>query len=250
MVSVECGAGIPTGSRRTGDPPPPPPGGGGAATLWGAIAVAVAAAVAGAVVVYLVGNDDGDDGRPGTSQSDGPGPAKPTKGGPGKQTPRIKPSPVPAGYHLVREEDLGVAFPVPDGWTRKAGTGVQVDYVDPTGKVGIKINVLDFAADDHLKHFEEVESQWQEREPSLKRLRMQRTTFRGAEAAIWEFSFEGAARTFRGIDLGFGEEGKEEYAIYVSGPSDNWSEYRPIFDVIKDSFHTADDLKQTGGAAG
>ncbi|GAA4665863.1 serine/threonine-protein kinase [Streptomyces youssoufiensis] len=222
----------------------------GRATLWGAVAVGVIAAGAGAVVVYLASSDKDDGGaRPSARQSasqlpgsDGAGPAKPG-------APKPKPSPVPAGYHLVHEKDLGVSFPVPDGWTRKSGTGEQVDYVDPTGKVGIKINVLDFASSDHLEHFEDIEAQWREREPTLKRLRMQRTTFRGDPAAIWEFSFRGKAREFRGIDLGFGEVGKEEYAIYVSGPSDQWSEYRPIFDVIKDSFHTADDVKKAEGAA-
>ncbi|MFE6779107.1 protein kinase [Streptomyces sp. NPDC057702] len=239
-----------TTPTAVGAPPAPNGKRRGRATLWGAVTVALVAAVAGAVVVYLAVRDDGKDGvRAGGGQS-----APQTPGG-GKSpsttaAPRPKPAPVPEGYRLVHEEDLGVAFPVPEGWTRKSGTGEQVDYVDPTGKVGIKINVLDFATDDHLEHFEEVETQWREREPSLKRLRMQRTTFRGSEAAIWEFSFRGSAREFRGIDLGFGEEGKEEYAIYVSGPSAEWSQYRPIFDVIKDSFHTADDVKNAKGEGG
>jgi hypothetical protein len=68
---------------------------------------------------------------------------------------------------------------------------------------------------------------------------MQKTTFRGQSAAIWEFTFQGRARAFRSIDLGFGREGEREYDISVSAPSADWDTYRPIFDSVRDGFITS-----------
>lgn len=67
---------------------------------------------------------------------------------------------------------------------------------------------------------------------------MQQTTFRGQPAAVWEFTFQGRARAFRAIDLGFGHEGEREYDIYLSAPDADWDAYRPTFDKARDGFIT------------
>ncbi|MBH5336460.1 hypothetical protein IHE55_17430 [Streptomyces pactum] len=142
---------------------------------------------------------------------------------------------MPDGYHLVTEKELGVSFPVPDGWTRKAGQRPgEVDYIDPTGMVNLQLNVMDFAAADPVEHFEDVERMFSQRYPVNERLRLQSTTFRGVPAAIWEFRFKGTARWFRAIDLGWGRPGSDEYALYLSAPEGQWQQYRGVFDHVRD----------------
>ncbi|GAA3049339.1 hypothetical protein GCM10020000_32350 [Streptomyces olivoverticillatus] len=70
-----------------------------------------------------------------------------------------------------------------------------------------------------MQHWKDVEEQLKS-DPDMKGYKrgwLQGTTFRGEPAAVWEFTWNGRARDFRAIDLGFGREGGNEYAIYVSG---------------------------------
>jgi serine/threonine protein kinase len=151
-------------------------------------------------------------------------------------TPPATPSPVPDGYRLVREQQLGVSFPVPDDWQRKKGASGEVTYADPTGLAGITIGMVDPAGSHPMEHFKDIEANTKANYSTYRRLRMQKTTFRGKPAAVWEFTFHGRARAFRAIDLGYGTAGGREYDIYLSAPEDQWDTHRPVFDAVRDGF--------------
>ncbi|WP_328372119.1 serine/threonine protein kinase [Streptomyces sp. NBC_00445] len=184
-------------------------------------AVLAAAAVAGAL--YVTSNDDGtpDARRPGAATS----------------APAATPSPVPDGYRLVHDRQLGVSFPVPDDWKRKKAAGGEVTYADPTGLAGVTVGVVDPAGSHPVEHFTDIEANTKVNYPtSYRRLRMQKTTFRDQPAAVWEFTFQGRARAFRAIDLGYGSAGGREYDIYLSAPDARWDTYRPVFNAVRDGF--------------
>jgi hypothetical protein len=154
----------------------------------------------------------------------------------GTSTPSATPSPVPAGDHLVREAQLGVSFPVPDGWKKKGSSDDEVTYAAPGGLAGITIGMVDPAGRNPGGHFKDTEANTKVNYPSYRRLRMQDTTFRGQSAVVWEFTFHGRARLFRAIDLGYGTAGGREYDIYLSAPAASWDTYRPVFDSVRDGF--------------
>ncbi|WTP58717.1 serine/threonine protein kinase [Streptomyces phaeochromogenes] len=193
--------------------------------LWSAAAVTLAAvAVAGGL--YAMTSDNGGHGGNG-----GKGSATATSPTASEQPP------VPAGFRLVREKALGATFPVPDGWKRvdKASTE-QVTYTDPSGLVGLTIGTVNPAGANPESHFTTIEANTKRNYPTYRKLRMQRTTFQGQPAAVWEFTFQGKARAFRAIDFGFGEEGGTEYDIYLSAPEAQWDTHRPVFDTVKSGF--------------
>ncbi|WP_438828458.1 serine/threonine-protein kinase [Streptomyces hesseae] len=205
---------------------------------WAAAATVVAGALAACVYVLTQGGgEDNSAERPDTTPA--PAPAR-------SATPTPKPPPtyppVPQGYHLVEEKRLGVSFPVPDGWTRQEKSSREVDYIDRTGLVGLKINVLDFAGRDHVQHWKDVEQQLKASSEirNYRRGRLQETTFRDEPAAIWEFTWSGRVRDFQAVDLGFGREGGAEYAIYLSAPKADWERHRPVFDVVREGFRTGE----------
>ncbi|MFC4466019.1 serine/threonine protein phosphatase [Streptomyces xiangluensis] len=153
--------------------------------------------------------------------------------------PPYKPPPVPEGYHLVRDKRHGVAFPIPDGWKLDRRTPEGVTYVDPTELAEITIGVVDPAGSHPVEHFKNIEANTKVNYPtSYRKLRMQKTSFRGQPAAVWEFTFQGRARAFRAIDLGYGREGAKEYDIYLSAPDVQWATYRPVFDKVRNGFTT------------
>ncbi|WP_052863708.1 serine/threonine-protein kinase [Streptomyces niger] len=193
--------------------------------LWGAAAVVAAGAVA-AGLVRVLGDGGGVQAAPQTGA-----PAEPSASA------SLDPPKVPKGYHLVTEKKMGVSFPVPNGWTRQAMPNRnEVDYLHPSGLVGLKVSVLGFASSNHVRHFEQVEQQLKAKSEGYERLRLQDTLFQGQPAAVWEFTFKGRVRDFRAIDLGFGKEGESEYALYLSAPKAQWARYQNVFNVARDGF--------------
>ena len=156
----------------------------------------------------------------------------------GQRGGEAKPRPVPHGYHLVEEEKLGVSFPVPNEWKMDKRTSEGVSYIDPSRLVEITIGTVDPAGPTPVAHFRDIEANTKQNYDVYRRLRLDRTTFRGQPAAIWECTFEGRVRTFRAIDLGYGREGGTEYDVYLSAPEAQWDTYRPVFDKVKQGLHT------------
>jgi eukaryotic-like serine/threonine-protein kinase len=151
------------------------------------------------------------------------------------------PPTLPDGYRKVTESGVGVSFPVPNGWRREARDGGrQIVYSSDAERAQLTLSVLDFSSGDQVQHFKDVEVAFKKLYPVYSQLRMQKTTYQHDPAAIWEFTFGGRARTFRGIDLGFGREGAKEYAIYVSAPQANWAKFEKVFSVVKDGFRRTD----------
>ena len=145
-------------------------------------------------------------------------------------------SPVPQGFHPVRERKLGVSFPVPDGWKARVRTAEQVTYIDPSALVEITIRTVAPAGTNPVSHFADKETNTKANYSVYRRLRMQQTTFRDQPAAVWEYTFQGRERGFRAVELGFGREGGREYDISVSAPEAKWDSYRPLFDKVRDGF--------------
>ncbi|WP_215450095.1 MULTISPECIES: serine/threonine-protein kinase [unclassified Streptomyces] len=188
-----------------------------------AVAVTVAATVVGATL-YVNGDPGGQSAPP---------------RGRGSATPSPSASPVPDGFHLVTERTLDISFPVPDGWKASKRTSESVTYTDESDLAELTIGIVDPAGSHPMAHFEDIEANTKVNYPgSYRKLRMQKTTFRGEPAAIWEFTFQGRARAFRAIDLGYGRAGEREYDIYLSAPALDWDTYRPVFDTAKNGFVT------------
>ncbi|NUK54486.1 serine/threonine protein kinase [Streptomyces lunaelactis] len=203
-----------------------------------AVVVAVAAGATAAALNLSGGNTKGP--RQAATGKPTPSPSASTSAS-------STPSPVPEGYHLVKENELGVSFPVPDGWTRQLPAGAdernEIAYVSPNGLVGLRVSVLDFASSDPLQHWkdDETTSVNEGKLPGYRRLRMQSTSFRDLPAAIWEFTWQGSAREWRGCDLAFGRPGRNEYAIYLSAPKAEWQQHKHIFDDVNEGFRLPED---------
>ncbi|MFF7229169.1 protein kinase [Streptomyces sioyaensis] len=187
------------------------------AVLWGAAVVTAGACATGGVLLWPRGGTGATDARP-------PRPA--TKAA----SPRFSPAPLPAGYHLEKAGP-GFSLPVRNGWARQDPPGGEVAYVDPTGLVGLRINVAEFAGSDPVRHWRETEEAQTRRDnPGYERVRMDATTFRGRPAGYWEFTFQGRARGYRAVELAFSGTDGTQYVIYLSAPDTQWNQYRPVFD--------------------
>ncbi len=144
----------------------------------------------------------------------------------------------PAGYHQVDDPE-GFTMAVPDGWHRETRPHGEVDYIDPQSLVDLKISILDYAGPSPLQHWKQLEK-IRRNDPQYDELRMNSTTtvVNGVTepAAIWEWTWQGRVREYHAIDLGFGEEGGTQYAVYLSAPDSQWARRQPVFQVAVRTF--------------
>jgi eukaryotic-like serine/threonine-protein kinase len=167
--------------------------------------------------------------------------AKTSTGEPTPTTSTPPPEPTwPAGYHLVNDA-AGFKMAVPDGWTRLPEPKKnEIDYISPDGLSGLKVSIEDFAPPSPLQHWKDLEKVLEGDDQNYSLLRMNATTTRVGgvleKAAIWEWTWQGQARVFHALDLGFGKEGGTGYAVYLSAPDAQWQNQKAAFYVAVQTF--------------
>ncbi|MDO0933143.1 protein kinase [Streptomyces sp. DG2A-72] len=159
---------------------------------------AVAAVTAGAViaVVLVLNSGSPDDKKAGASTPPRDTPSSTVEG-------TSRPQTLPPG---ARKEAGGYAWVPPDGWRRDTKTGSEVHYTSPDAEQELATK-SSLARGDLLENWETSE-QNARRGQAYQKIRLQKTTFRGYPAVVWEYTF-----TLKGVPwhaqlLGFTVEGK------------------------------------------
>ncbi|MFD7168440.1 serine/threonine-protein kinase [Streptomyces violascens] len=146
---------------------------------------------------------------------------------------------VPAGFQRVNDP-AGFSMLVPKGWKRQMD-GTEIDYTPDNGRHRIRISidkVPDF--ENPYMHMLNLEKTLKER-LQYKRLTLHSNTFRDQErSSLWEFTYY-EKQDFPGkrhaIDqMYYADGGKPEYAIYMSGPDEDWATTRQQFDTVLQSW--------------
>ncbi|MDT0610224.1 serine/threonine-protein kinase [Streptomyces lancefieldiae] len=244
---------VPTGPTATGHAPNGPTGTAPVRsrrrrlrTL--ALVVVVAAVVGAGTAVMMHQRDDGGSAA-GPGATDPPSPSASLSA-----SASASPSPsasattgegpsgsVPAGW--VRQDDpVGFSLSLPEGWQRKvySDTGElrQVDYTPDGGEHFIRIAV-DTAPDynDPYTHQLDLEEQLQ-RLVGYQRVTLERTTYRDRDSARWEYTWTALAKDGpfpgprRAVEEMYMSRDGVEYAIYMSGPANDWPTTQRQFEAV------------------
>lgn len=144
-------------------------------------------------------------------------------------------SSVPAGWHRV-EDPEGFSLLVPDGWTRQMD-GDQIDYTPDNGRHRIRISsnpTPDF--ENPYMHMLDMQKGLEKRLPDYQRMKLGPNTFRDqTQSALWEFTWTEKRNhpgKRRAIDQMYVEDDGTEYALYMSGPAEDWAKTREQFDIM------------------
>ncbi|PKV85748.1 serine/threonine-protein kinase [Streptomyces sp. TLI_146] len=103
--------------------------------------------------------------------------------------------------------ETGFAWAPPEGWTRTAKSPSNIHYHAPGGKQEI-------AASYALVRGGDLMAQWQEAEqgshdvPGYRNIRLERTTFNGRPAVVWDYYFTQDGDPWKARQTGFDEGGK------------------------------------------
>ncbi|WP_435810256.1 serine/threonine-protein kinase [Streptomyces mirabilis] len=141
-----------------------------------------------------------------------------------------RPPSLPAG---ARKEAGLYAWVPPQGWQRVAQSGSEVHYTSPDRVQEIVANATPARGD--------LLAQWQQAEVgtskglNYRRIRLERTTFRGAPAVVWEYTVTARGRLWHVRLLGF-RSGGTSYEISTWYHPDIEATALPVYDAVKKSF--------------
>ncbi|MEV5950698.1 serine/threonine-protein kinase [Streptomyces sp. NPDC051993] len=188
------------------------------------VVLAAVAVVVAAVTAVLIATT-ADRHRGGTA-SGSVGVTPPTVAG----TSRAPSSTLPPGSL----DETGFAWTPPKGWTRTAKSPSNVHYHAPGGQQEI-------AASYALVRGGDLMTQWQEAEagshdvPGYRKIRLDRTTFHGQPAIIWDYDFTQNGVPWKARQIGFDEGGKS-YQVNTWYEADTEPAARAAYDAVTSSF--------------
>jgi eukaryotic-like serine/threonine-protein kinase len=132
---------------------------------------------------------------------------------------------VPAGWRSFQDPDGTYRLSFPPTWT-PTDRGSFIDFTEPGGERFFRVQpTTDGMAP--LTAQRSLERSFMARHPGddYRRLRLGATTFRGAPAAEWEFTFLNEGRLTRGYDITFTAGGRR-HAILFQAPAGRWAASR------------------------
>ncbi|MGW6889239.1 protein kinase domain-containing protein [Streptomyces chartreusis] len=192
------------------------------------IVAAVGIAAAGAVVAVVLASDFGspkdDDAGGSTSPSTAASSPSSTVEG------TSRPQSLPPGS---RREAGGFAWVPPEGWQRDVKTGSEVHYTSPDARqeLAAKSSV---ARDDLMDSWQKSEQNAQQGKDYSK-IRLERTTFRGHPAVVWEYTFTLQGEPWHARLLGFTVGGKS-YQINTWYRPDMEAGALKTYEKVRDTF--------------
>ncbi|GAA3823813.1 hypothetical protein GCM10022403_066570 [Streptomyces coacervatus] len=187
---------------------------------------------AGALVAVALLMNSGSPGANRTASSTSPTTSATTPAGSPSSTVEgtSRPQTLPPGTH---REAGGFAWAPPQGWRRDLKTGAEVHYTSPDGAQEL-VGKSSLARGDLMQTWQQSE-QNAHRGQDYRKIRLEKTTFRGNPAVVWEYTF-----TMKGIPwharlLGFDKDGKS-YQINTWYQPQIETQALKTYDKIKNSF--------------
>jgi hypothetical protein len=103
--------------------------------------------------------------------------------------------------------ETGFSWVPPEGWTRTAKSPSNVHYHSPDGRQEVAASYALAGGGDLLTQWRTFEAGSHD-VPGYRRIRLERTTFRGRPAVVWEYAFTQDGTQWRARQLGFTSGGK------------------------------------------
>jgi len=258
------GPAAPPGSWPEYQPTAPPPrrrSGG----WWkiGLVVLAVVGVIAGATTVVLLNHNSttsstppGNTSSPGSTPATGPGSAStPATGGatlPSANTQIVdainmqRTGALPAGFTTYSQpassnENAGFSLAEPSNWAPSA-SGYQTYLRDPSANANILIDLTPHTyPNDMVQEARYIKTNSLNRFPGYTQLGLQATNIRGRSGAFWKFTWDDQGVQQEVIDLLFVLQtpaGSQSYALYMTAPEALWTQLRPVFDEMAETFTT------------
>ncbi|WP_370257961.1 protein kinase [Streptomyces sp. V4I8] len=191
-----------------------------------ALGIVAAGAAVAVILATTPGSPEDDQAGSGSSPSASSPTAGPSSTVEGTSRPQI----LPPGS---RREAGGFAWVPPEDWRRDVKTGSEVHYTSPDAEQELAAK-SSLARDDLMDSWQKSEEDAQQGQ-QYRKIRLERTTFRGHPAVVWEYTFTLQGAPWHAQLLGFTVDGKS-YQINTWYRPDIETEALSTYEKVKDTF--------------
>jgi hypothetical protein len=144
---------------------------------------------------------------------------------------------VPAGWVTYTDPTTGYRIAHPPDWTVRAVDDVRVDFVDPATGAYMRVDWVRPPGPSAVEAWRSFAPRFAADNPGYQEIRIEPTTFRGLEAAVWEFRY-GEGGRLHAVDLGM-ISGRYGFALNFQAPEAQWNALQPVRRGFENSFQPA-----------
>lgn len=142
---------------------------------------------------------------------------------------------VPADWVRYTDQAIGYSIAHPPGWQVKKVDGTRTDIRDPRTGSYLRVDWTDKPGPSAVQAWRDFAPVFASRNSGYREIRIEPTTYKGFDAAIWEFTYRRGSTTLHAVDLGF-VTGSHGFALNFQTAEASWRSSQPIFDAFKASF--------------
>jgi serine/threonine protein kinase len=146
---------------------------------------------------------------------------------------------VPADWVTYTDREVGYRVAHPPGWQVRSRGGTRTDIVDPDTGSYLRLDWTATPGPSPEAAWESQSKSFGARHDDYQEVRIEPTTFKGFDAAEWEFTYTDGGARLHAIDLGFVTD-THGFALNFQTHERRWDDSQDVFDAFKASFYVPD----------
>jgi len=199
---------------------------------------------AGVAIVTWLGVDDAPDTAPTqdrprrTEERDSSGSGRGNgHGGDGGSENATAQTDLPSGWTRYVDEESGfqIAFPAEWAIIQDPTDSDSTDFRDESTGTYLRVDWTESPGDDPVEAWESLSQSFAASHSNYEEIQISPTTFKGYDAAIWEFTYTDGGANLHAVDLGFVTENMG-FALFFQTHAANWDESQDLFQQLQESF--------------
>ena len=147
----------------------------------------------------------------------------------------VRSATVPKDWVAYTDPTVGYTIAHPPAWQVRKRDGTRTDFTDPKTGNYMRVDWTDKPGPSAVQAWRDFAPVFAGRNSGYREIGIEPTTFKGLEAAIWEFTYRRGSTTLHAVDLGF-VTSTHGFALNFQTTEGDWQESQPVFESFKASF--------------
>lgn len=145
------------------------------------------------------------------------------------------PPSVPGDWVRYEVARPGYSVAVPPDWQRRPLGDTRTDFVDPDSGTYLRVDWTDEPGDSPEQAWRDQSRTFAAQRENYREIRIEPTTYRGFDAALWEYTYSEGGAQLHAYNLGF-VTGGYGFALNFQSPESRWAADSPMFEQLKAGF--------------
>jgi hypothetical protein len=142
---------------------------------------------------------------------------------------------VPGDWVTYTDPKVGYTLAHPPGWRVRALDGTRTDITDPRTRSYLRIDWTDTPGPSPEGAWEAQSRSFGSRHGRYDEIRIDPTSYKGFDAAVWEYAYSAGGARLHAVNLGF-VTGTHGFALNFQTHEQRWDGSQDLFEAFKASF--------------